>query len=200
MQKNFKQAAILSLSTVLMVVGILSLACKPSAEKRAEAATTLMRQMEKDLLAAQKKEVDAFKALPEADAIRIDMGDANFDTWSLSEKCLSKNEEIMDAKLVSIQKDARDEALIGEYRIYAKGLGKTWQGDIPVKEDRGKKYQVQLSEGIFVLSDGKKVPMDDSTRKTVTNVCKMIPMDVEYLKDSMHITDTYVAKLEELLK
>jgi len=199
MQEQTKKITLLSTLTALTVVGVFSLGCKPSPEKRAETATTLMRTMEKELLEVQKKQVDAFKVSPDADNTRLVLGD-KFDGWSVSEKNLGTAEEALDQKIVTIQKDAKDEALIGEYRIWIKGVSKNAQENLPVNENKLLKFQKMLDQNQMILDNGAKVALDDNSRKIYSSLVKVVPAEIEIGKGYMKVADAYVAKLDELLK
>jgi hypothetical protein len=184
-------------SAFALVLGLGFLGCKASPAARAEAATAAIRQMDQEILDAQKQIIAKFKALPEADATRLDMG-ANFDDWAVSEKALAKNEENLEKTLINYQKDARDEALIGELRLYTKKIAKDCQENIPEYERRCADNKKAVEEGKITFK-GITVPLNDKEKVDFANRIKVFAFQVEFLKAQQKIADAYEPKLAKLL-
>jgi len=178
------------------------LGCRRSPEARAAEATTLVRAMHADLLDAQKKVIAKFKALPEADAIRIAIGDKSFNSWLISEKNLAQTDDQQEQALITIQKDAKDDPLIGELRLYAKKLAKTCQEDIPDYEGRLSKTTKDLAQGQMttdkLVIDLAK-PEAAGLKKSLENSTKILPFQIEGLKAKQTIATAYEIKLAKLL-
>jgi len=193
--KNFSPIVLGMMMAVPLAIG---LGCKPSAEKRAADATTQIRAMDQELLGAQKTAMAAFKALPDADDIRLGAG-ANFDDLIFSEKNLASHEEELEKALISIQKDSKDDALIGELRLYAKKTAQGFQNDLPNIESNHAKMAKDLADGMLTLKDGSRVPMPDAAKKLYQQVVKTMPLQEQFQKDSQKIGEAYEAKLSKLL-
>jgi hypothetical protein len=121
--------AIIALGTSILGLG---LGCKRSAADRANDAATLIRSMNKEIVASEKTVVDKFKATPGSDDIKLSLG-AQFDAWLVSDKALGATEDNLEQALISYQKDSKDEALIGELRLFTKKLAKEAQENGCVK-------------------------------------------------------------------
>ena len=176
----------------------LGLGCKRSAENRAADATTLIRAMGKDMLEAQKQEIAKFKALPNADAIRLDL-DKNLDGWSVSEKNLSQKEDNLEKILINFQKEAKEEALIGDLHLYAKKMAKESQEQGPEYQGRLDKTKKQLDTGQVILDNGTGVPMPENIKKLYGEISQIIPLEIELRKADQKIAEGYTAKLEKLM-
>ena len=189
--------AILALAATLAGLG---LGCKRSAIDRASDATTLIRSMDKDLLEAQKAAIAKFKALPDAEDIKLTL-DKGFDTWTVSEKNLSKTEDNLENNLIAKQKDAKEDALIGDLHLYTKKLAKGFHEEVPDEESRLTKTQKELTDGKFTV-DGTTMtlPLNDVGKKVREAVVKVIGLDLEYKKAAEKIAEGYEPKLEALLK
>lgn len=184
--------AVASALTVLVAIG-----CKSSPAVRAAAASATIREMHAEILEAQKKVGAKFKALPEADAIRLNM-DKNLDGWAVSEKNLSATEEAQEKVLIGFQKDAKDEALIGELRLYTKKVAKACQESIPDIEARITQHKKDLENGNWTVQN-MKVPLTDQDKVNWANRMKVFALQVEYLKEKQRIAEAYEPKLSKLL-
>ena len=182
--------------TLLAGLG-LALGCRPSPEARVETATTLVRAMDQDLLAAQKRIVDQFNALPEADGFRLAL-DPNLDSWDISSKNLAEHEEALEKGLISLQKDAKEDALIGEYRLYAKKLGQAAQEQCADFESRLIQARKDLATGT-VAYQGASYPMNDAGRKIHQALVAILPMEIRMDQEVQKITATGETRLGKLL-
>jgi hypothetical protein len=124
--------------------------------------------------------------------------DKNLDGWSISEKNLAENEESMEKVLIQFQKDSKEEALIGELRLYAKKVAKHSQEEIPDYESREAKAKKELAEGKFIY-EGNTVELNDLGKKVREGLLKIIPLEIEYQKETQKIATDYEAKLAKLL-
>lgn len=186
------------IAAIVVITSIAAgLACRRSPEARAQEASQLVRAMHREILGAQKKVIAKFKAIPEADAIRLTF-DKGFDGWAVSDKSYSNQEEVFETALIGYQKDAKEEALIGELRLYAKKIAKTDQEQIADYESRLEKARKIQAEGKIQL-EGHSYDVNDETKKVLQGVLKIAPLQIEYLKESQKIVTEYEAKLGKLL-
>jgi len=174
------------------------LACRPSAEARAQEGTALVRSMDQDLLAAQKKIIGQFKAMPEADSFRMAL-DTGIDTWDVSEKKLAANEDAYEQALIGFQKDAREEALIGEYRLYTKKLQQGAQDLAVDYESRSAKTRKELADGNFIYQ-GSPVPLNETGKRIRQAVLAILPLEIQLENETRTITAGYETKLAKLLR
>jgi hypothetical protein len=184
-----------TLAATLLIAGI---GCKPSAEKRAAEAATLTRAMDQEILDAQKKVMAKFKALSNADEIRMEMGN-NWDGSPLSDKNFSSMEENLETSLISLQKNANGEALVGELRLNAKKMAKGIQQEIPEGESSLNMLSKQLQNGMLIANNGSTTPMNAATRKLLQGVVTVIQLKLEYMKESQKIAEAYEVKIAKLL-
>lgn len=185
-------------AAIFVVASIaVGLACRRSPEARSQEATQLVRAMHQEILGAQKMVIAKFKAIPEADAIRLTF-DKEFDGWAVSDKSYSNQEEVFETALINYQKDAKEEALIGELRLYAKKIAKTDQEQIADYESKLEKARKILAEGKILL-EGHSYDLQDKTKNVLQGVQKISPLQIEYLKESQKIANEYEAKLVKLL-
>jgi hypothetical protein len=185
-------------TVLLMAAGVLGLvACKASPEARAEKAVALVREMNQEMLGAEKGVIAKFKALPDVDDVRVSMG-KNLDGWAVSEKTLSKNEDEYEQALIGFQKDAKGDALVGELRLYAKKLSKGAQADAAEFEARLLKEKKNVADGKMVFQ-GIVLPMNDEMKKDSARRQEVISLQVEYVKALQGVADAYEAKLAKLL-
>lgn len=180
------------------------IACKRSAESRAQDASALVRSMNQEVLEAQKKAIAKFKALPNSDDYRLNLG-ANLDGWSVSDKNYSKREDDMEKSLIELQKNAKDEALIGELRLFAKKRGQDSQGKVAEFESRLAKTQKSLQTGKLQDDNGGPTtfdlnePASAGLKKTMEQIQQLLPIEIEFHRESQRIANAYEAKLTKLL-
>lgn len=190
-----KKTLTATLAATLLIAGI---GCKPSAEKRATEAVTLTRAMDQEILDTQKKVIAKFKALPNADEIRIGMG-KDFENMPMSEKNFSFLEENFEKSLISTQKNANGEALIGELHLNSKKELKNYQEHIPEAESALIKFNKALQAGTFTPDNGVAVPLNADMRKVIQGMANVMQLNLEYMKESLKITETYEVKIAKLL-
>ena len=179
--------------TAILVATVLGggMGCKRSAEARAQDATTLVRAMDKEILDAQKKAIDAFKALPtaESDLVRMNLG-AAFDNLAISEKNYSTRSDVLESNLISKQKDAKEDALIGELRLYAKTISSQSQ-------EASAKFESVASQTKQKLDSGQATnEQDKAAGNAIVKACQL---ETEFEKTAQAIASSYQVKLEKLL-
>lgn len=188
--------ALFTITSILAIVlGLVG--CKASPAARAESATAGIRQMNQEILSAQKKVIAKFKAMPEADAIRLDMG-KNFDGWAVSDKNLSATEDDQEKALIGFQQESKEEALIGELHLYTKKVAKNCQENIPEYETRIVKTKKEVDEGKIAIGT-TFVPLSDKDKISRINLIKVFTLQVEFLKEEQRIAESYEPKLAKLL-
>lgn len=187
-----------AITAIILIVGLCAgMGCKRSAEARAQDASSMIRNMNKDILDAQKKVISKFKALPEADAIQINYG-KDLDGWAVSERNLSVSEDVMEKTLIGYQKESKDEALIGELRLYVKKVSKATQEkihDLEIRESRAKK---ELNDG-KIVTEKMSLDLNEEDKKACRNMLMIIPLEIEYRKELQRISSEYELKLAKLL-
>lgn len=179
---------------LISILGV-GIGCKRSAEARAQEATTLVRSMHEEFLDARKKVIAKFKANPEADEMRMTLG---FDNLAVSEKAMGEEEEVREKALIAFQKDAKEEALIGELRLYAKKTAKGYQENAAEVEGLLVKRKKEIASGSYTI-ESRTFPMDDKEKKSWTNQVKLFEFQIEYLKEAQRIATQYEIKLAKLL-
>ncbi|BDU74159.1 hypothetical protein [Mesoterricola silvestris] len=188
-----------TLLTALLVLPLLSLgtACRRSAEARTQEATALMRAMDQEVLAAQRTIITQFKALPQADEYRLAL-DKGLDTWDISDKKLAENEEAMEKALIGFQKDAREDALIGEYRLYAKKMARTAQEQEAEYDSRRINTRKEMERGTFNYQ-GATIPLGEPGKRIRSAVLAILPLEIHLQAETRRISAEYEAKLSKLL-
>ena len=167
-------------------------------DTRTEDAVNLAKAMIGDLLEAQRKVITRFKALPESDDIRMNFG-RNMYGWSVSEKALSNKREDYETSLAAYQKDFKDTALVDELRLYAKKIVRNSQDNLPKYEARIANAQKLLRDGKLPDKDGKPMDLSDADRKSQEGLVKILPLEIEFLKDSQKLASAYAARLTKLM-
>ena len=189
-----------SITAVLVLSMFAGMGCKRSVEDRASDATKIVRDMNRDIVEAEKKVITKFKALPEADDIRMMLG-KNIDDKVVSEKMLNTVEEAREKELVENQKDYKGESLIGQLHISVKGLNKrTSDGTIEAES-----FLSVLSKG---LESGVMSAPGRPTVKIVTDLDKkqfgylieLQKFEVETSKEWSRISADAAVKLDALMK
>jgi len=167
-------------------------------DAKAEDAVRCTRAMLGEILDAQKKIIMKFKALPESDDIRILFG-KNMYTWDVSDKSFSARREEFDAALAAYQKDFKAGPLIDELRLYAKKLMRTSQETTSRYEARITKAQKELRDGKTLDKDGKSVDISEPEKKTQEALLKILPFEIEFLKEYQNIAAAYGSKISKMM-
>lgn len=110
--------------------------------------------------------MEKFKALPGSDDAKVAFGD-KFDSWLVSDKSLSATEETREKALITYQKDSKDEALIGELRLFTKRLSKEAPENVANGGARIAKNQMMLSENTFFSDNGMEVSLSPQIKSTL---------------------------------
>ncbi len=165
--------------------------------EKAKEAILLVRSMHSEMLAAQRAIIAKFKALPDSDDIRIDMGKYMYG-WSVSDKALVSNQERYEGALTTYEKDFSGDLLIDELRLYAKGIQKTAKESLPSYERQLLQRKQELTEGKY-MKDGKPVEVTPALRKYIEGMLKILPLEMEYQRALEEVAGKYTVKLANLM-
>jgi len=155
---------------------------------------------------SQKKVIAKFQALPDAMPIQIGMGTTNFQRTLLGDQSLAQVDEQQDRALIALEKDAKDDALIGELKLYAQKIAST-------ARDQGTELEAGLSQTQQALNDGHLTTMvgknqvvldlakpDASLLKmTMENTVKIMPFLIEIQKARQSVATACAGQLAKLL-
>jgi len=186
-----------TLGAALAIAAGFTLAQVLNVKDHTEKANETMRAMERDLLDAQRKQIEAFKALPEAGEIRQNIG-SGFNTWSISEQALPKVKTELDHKIAAIRDVSEGDDLVKGYKGMIGGLIKGTEEEIPFKEDRLNTLQIELEQDCLIQMDGNTEPLDAGGRKLISSISQVLELDLELAHTTHQILSTYEIKLNLL--
>ena len=151
--------------------------------------------MHEEFIDAHKKVIAKFKADPAADEMRME---ATFDSYAVSDKAMGEEEEVREKALIAFQKDAKEEALIGELRLYARKAAKGYQENLAEREGLLVKRKKELASGNYAI-EGRTFTMDEKDKKSWANQVNLYAFEIEFMKEAQRIATQYETKLAKLL-
>ena len=181
--------------------GSVGLARQPMDLKRVtskdQEGVRIVRALVEAMLESQKQIVNKFKALPEADDIRMNFG-TNFYGWSVSSRKITTSQQVFESAMAAYEKDFKGEELLDELRIYLKRIVKTAHENQVSYSNRLDKAKAELRDG-KTLRDGKPADLTDGERKTDEGLLKMLPLELEFQDQIIKIYVKYYREFETLL-
>lgn len=162
----------------------------------ARQAIQSVRDMQTEILEAQKIAIKKFKSLPESDDIRIYF-DKNFYGWSVSERSFNLRKENFEPTIASYEKDFNGDALIDELRIYSKRVQRNAQDLITRHEKSIQQRQKELTEGKWMI-DGKPIDLNQDGVRTIKGLLILYPAEIEFQKKVLELANSCEMKIKSL--